>query len=129
MPEQLNRLMLVEDNPDIQELARMSLELVGGFTLTVCSSGGEAVAALADAAPQLILLDVMMPDMDGPETLAAIRAEPGHARTPIVFMTAKVQPAEVERYLALGAIAVVAKPFDPMQLPGEIRILWSRSQS
>ncbi|WP_207477996.1 response regulator [Arenibaculum pallidiluteum] len=124
MPDELVRLLLVEDDPDIQEVARMSLELVGGFSLTVCSSGAEALRVAPTSGAQLVLLDVMMPGMDGPETLAALRGLDGFAQVPTVFMTAKVQPTEVARFLELGAVGVIAKPFDPMALPDQVRSLW-----
>jgi CheY-like chemotaxis protein len=92
----------------------------------VCSSGAEAVAKAAAFAPDLVVLDVMMPGMDGPGTLAALRALPALARTPVVFMTAKVQPAEIAHFRSLGALEVIAKPFDPMRLADTIREIWRR---
>ncbi|RYY83161.1 MAG: response regulator, partial [Comamonadaceae bacterium] len=77
------------------------------------------------SAPDLLLLDVMMPGMDGPTTLARLRERPGTARTPVVFMTAKVQASEIEHYKALGALGVVTKPFDPMGLAAQVQALWA----
>jgi two-component system, OmpR family, response regulator len=122
----LQRILYVEDEPDIQAVARMALELVGGFQVKVCSSGEEALREVQAFAPDLILLDVMMPGMDGPGTLKALRALPGLADAPVVFMTAKVQPNEVAHYQALGALGVIAKPFEPMALAGQVRQLWER---
>jgi CheY-like chemotaxis protein len=124
--EALTRILYVEDDADIRSVAGFALEAVGGFVLAACASGEEALAAAPGFVPQLLLLDVMMPGMDGPETLAALRASPGTAATPAVFMTAKVQPQEVARYRALGAIDVISKPFDPMTLSDEIRAIWAR---
>ncbi|MDR6293750.1 MULTISPECIES: response regulator [Inquilinus] len=124
--EALTRILYVEDDADIRSVASFALEAVGGFVLAACASGEEALAQAAAFAPQLLLLDVMMPGMDGPETLAALRARPETAATPAVFMTAKVQPQEVARYRALGALDVISKPFDPMTLSDEIRALWAR---
>jgi CheY-like chemotaxis protein len=124
--EALTRILYVEDDADIRSVASFALEAVGGFVLTACASGEEALAQAAAFAPQLLLLDVMMPGMDGPETLAALREMPGTVATPAVFMTAKVQPQEVARYRALGAIDVISKPFDPMTLSDEIRAIWAR---
>lgn len=123
---ELNLVLYVEDDPDIQMVAQMALEVVGGLSLKACSSGPEAIDAAAICRPDLILLDVMMPGMDGPQTLAELRKLPGTASTPVIFMTAKVQAAEVAHYRTLGAIGVIAKPFDPMQLAQQVRQLWSQ---
>jgi len=120
----LQRILYVEDEPDIQAVAKLALEMVGGFTVKVCSSGEEALREAVAFAPDLILLDVMMPGMDGPSTLKALRALPELAQVPVVFMTAKVQPAEVAHYKTLGARDVIAKPFDPMTLASRVRAIW-----
>lgn len=126
MAHELTRILYVEDDPDIQAIAMMVLETINGFTLEACSGGSEALAKAVAFNPDLVLLDVMMPGMDGPETLKGLRAFPELVNTPIVFMTAKVQPQEVEGYLSLGAVGVIAKPFDPMTLAQELRDIWSR---
>lgn len=123
----LKRLLFVEDEPDIQVVARLALEAVGGFQVEICSSGNEALAKSPNFGPDLILLDVMMPGMDGPTTLKALREQPLTATTPVIFMTAKVQPYEVAEYKRLGALDVIAKPFDPMQLSATINAIWVRS--
>jgi diguanylate cyclase (GGDEF)-like protein len=122
----LKRILIVEDEPDIQAIARLALEAVGGFSVAVCASGSEALAMAPAFAPDLILLDVMMPGMDGPTTLTALRALDATAGTPVIFITAKVQPQEVTRYKALGALDVIPKPFDPLALPATISALWQR---
>ncbi len=124
MPE-LKNVLYVEDDQDIQMVAQMALEIVGGLSLMACSSGQEAIAAAATYQPDLILLDVMMPDMDGPTTLLELRKLPNTAAVPVVFMTAKVQAAEVSHYRSLGAIGVIAKPFDPMTLAEQVRQLFA----
>ncbi|MFC5523267.1 response regulator [Polaromonas jejuensis] len=121
MPVPFDRILYVEDEPDIRAIAQMALEAVGGFTVIACASGSEALAAAPGAAADLLLLDVMMPGMDGPSTLQALRQLSATTSTPVIFMTAKVQPAEVAQYKALGALGVIAKPFDPMELPAQIR--------
>ncbi|MBL4613355.1 MAG: response regulator [Magnetovibrio sp.] len=123
---ELSKILYVEDDPDIQIVAKMALEAVGGYVLHVCSSGQEAITHGADFAPDLILLDVMMPDMDGPTTLKNLRMIPSLISTPAVFMTAKVMPSDVERYKELGAVDVIAKPFDPMTLATRIHEIWSQ---
>ncbi len=122
----LNRILFVEDDPDIQLIARLALEHGSGFELCVCSSGAEALAAAPTFDPDLILLDVMMPFMDGPTTLLALRSLPGLRTTPIIFMTARVHHDEIAHYLALGAIDVIAKPFDPLALPKLVTTSWTR---
>ena len=126
---ELQRILYVEDDPDIQAIARLALELVGGFTVEACSSGREALDKAPAFGPQLILLDVMMPGMDGPATLAALRALPEAVLAPVIFMTAKVHAGEVAHYESLGAAGVIAKPFDPMTLAETIRELWTRAHA
>jgi len=121
---QLQRILYVEDEPDIQAVAKLALEMVGGFSVKICSSGEEAMREAAAFAPDMILLDVMMPGMDGPTTLQNLRENPALATVPVAFMTAKVQPAEVSHYKSLGALDVIAKPFDPMALAGQVRAIW-----
>lgn len=123
---ELQRVLYVEDDLDIQEIARLALEAVSGFTVHICTSGEAAVREAADFAPDLVLLDVMMPGMDGPSTLVALRAQPELANTPVVFMTAKVQPSEVVHFRSLGALDVIAKPFDAMSLGTQLRAIWEQ---
>lgn len=122
----LSRILYVEDEPDIQEVARLALEMVGGFEVEVCGSGQDAVVRAPEYRPDLILLDVMMPEMDGPTTLAALRRIPELRETPVIFMTAKVQVHEVAHYKELGALDVVAKPFDPMTLSATVAGIWAQ---
>lgn len=121
---ELQRILYVEDEPDIQAVAKLALEMVGGFSVKICSSGEEALKEAAAFAPDMILLDVMMPGMDGPTTLAALRRQPELAAVPVAFMTAKIQPTEVSQYKSLGALDVIAKPFDPMGLAAQVRAIW-----
>jgi CheY-like chemotaxis protein len=117
----LQTILLVDDEPDIRKIGQLALTAVGKWKAVLAASGAEALTKAAAEHPDLILLDVMMPDMDGPTTLGKLRAGGATSSIPIIFMTAKVQKAEVERYLKLGAVGVIAKPFDPMTLPEEIR--------
>jgi two-component system, OmpR family, response regulator len=123
---ELQRILYVEDEPDIQAVAKLALEMVGGFTVKLCSSGEEALREAAAFAPDMILLDVMMPGMDGPSTLRALREQAALAAVPVAFMTAKVQPQEVALYKSLGARDVIAKPFDPMTLADQVRAIWKK---
>jgi CheY-like chemotaxis protein len=115
------KILYVEDEPDIQAIAKIALETIGGFTVRICSSGREALETIGEFNPDCILLDVMMPGMDGPATLKALRQLPGFATTPVVFMTAKVQPREVAEFKALGALDMISKPFNPMTLASTLR--------
>lgn len=125
----LKTILYVDDDDDIRTVATFALEIVGGFEVIACGSGREALAAVATVAPQLLILDVMMPEMDGPSLLAELRQQPATRLTPAIFMTAKVQREEIERFMALGAIDVIAKPFDPMALPDSIRQSWQKARS
>jgi CheY-like chemotaxis protein len=122
-----DRVLVVDDEDDIRQIAQLSLERIGGWTVVTASSGDEAVELAAHEGPfTVVLLDVMMPGSDGPATLKRLRSGPLDARTPIVFLTAKVQPADRQRLLELGAAGVIAKPFDPTQLSQQ---LWAVLQS
>ena len=120
----LRRILFVEDDPDIQTVAKMALEAIGGFTVLACGSGSEALSRLDEFAPDLVLLDVMMPGMDGPATLAALRQSLTGRDLPVVFMTARVQAQEVAAYREMGAEDVIAKPFDPMMLSEQVLSIW-----
>lgn len=115
------RIMYVDDEPDIREIADIALGLDPELEVRLCESGDEAVVAARVWKPALILLDFMMPVMDGPATLRALRAQPETGDTPIVFITARTAERDVEQLLALGAAGVLAKPFDPMALAAEAR--------
>jgi CheY-like chemotaxis protein len=114
-------LLHVEDEPDIREVVEMSLALDPGITLKSCAGGADALIAVADWEPDVILMDVMMPGMDGVETLTQLRENARTAAIPVVFMTARVQTSEVEHFLSLGAAGVIPKPFDPMTLAAAVR--------
>jgi two-component system, OmpR family, response regulator len=119
----LAEVLIVDDDPDIRQIARLSLEQIGGLRVHLAASAGEALRLLLEIRPDVILLDVLMPDLDGPAALAALRAIPGVAKIPVLFVTARAQPDEIARLRALGVAGVVTKPFDPLTLPDEIRRL------
>jgi two-component system, OmpR family, response regulator len=114
-------VLMVDDEPHVRRVAELSLARVGGWAVTLATSGAEALVAAERSPPDLILLDVMMPGMDGPTTLRALQGRGATAGIPVIFMTAKVQEHEIDRYLTLGAAGVVCKPFDPLKLPDQIR--------
>lgn len=120
----LSKILYVEDEPDIREIAAMALETIGDYTVKPCGSGKEAVEAAPSFKPDLFLLDVMMPGMDGPGVLKALRGIPEFEKTPVIFITAKVMGEEIERYKDMGVVGVVKKPFDPENLCEQINEIW-----
>lgn len=119
----IQTVLLVDDEPDIRRIGQLTLGKLGGWQVLLASCGEEALEVARTEKVDVILLDVMMPRMDGPTTLERLRALPGLESTPVIFMTAKVQRREVARYLSLGAVGVISKPFNPLGLPDEIRRL------
>ena len=126
MGKTLKKILYVEDEADIQKVARMALETVGGFEVMICGSGAEALEKAPGFAPDILLLDVMMPGMDGPDTLVELMKIESLKDTPSIFLTAKALPAEVDRYQDLGALDVIPKPFDPMALADKVKEIWER---
>lgn len=124
MTPPLKHILCIDDEEDILQVLRIALEDVGGFFVTTLTNSAEALARAEIITPDLILLDVMMPGMDGRMTLEMLRKKPGLQHVPMVFMTARVQPHEVDEYLALGATGVIRKPFDPVRVSDEIYALW-----
>lgn len=125
---ELQKVLYVDDEQDIQAVVKLSLEAIGHYTVQVASSGQEALDVFCVFRPDMVLLDVMMPDMDGMETIRELRKMPESASTPVIFMTAKVQPHEIAQYKSLGAADVICKPFDPMTLPENILKVWKECQ-
>lgn len=116
------RILYIEDEPDIQAVATLALEHIGRFTVQACSSGEEAVVQAAGFLPDIILLDIMMPGMDGPATLQALRKHPHLQGVPAIFMTAKVGAGDCR---GPDVLAVIPKPFDPMTLAQQIHDIWN----
>lgn len=121
----IKKVLLVDDDPNIRKLARMSLERVGRWEVIVAESGAEAIAMLPQERPDLVVLDVMMPGLDGRTTLTKLKEQ--RKDLPVILMTAKVQAEEIAEYLSLGAVGVIMKPFDPMRLPKDISDLLDRN--
>lgn len=117
------KVLYVDDEPFIREVAVMALELDPEFEIHQAESGMAALEIIraGEVRPDLFLLDVMMPVLDGPATLAELRATPGFADTPVIFMTAKAQATDLQALCALGALGVITKPFNPTTLAAEIR--------
>jgi len=121
----LNKVLYAEDEADIREIAILALESIGQLEVASCESGVQVIDLAMNFQPQLILLDVMMPVMDGPSTLEAIKKHDTLNNIPVVFLTAKILPDEIERFKSLGAIDVITKPFDPMTLADQIKDIWT----
>jgi CheY-like chemotaxis protein len=114
------RVLVVDDEDDIREVAQLSLEMTAGWDVRTASSGAQALERARAERPDAILLDVMMPGMDGPTTFAALQADEATRDIPVILLTAKVQAADRRRFEDLGVAAVLSKPFDPMELAGQV---------
>ncbi len=117
------KVLIVDDEDDIRKVARLALSRLGGMEVVEASNGPDGIAAAAASTPDAILLDVMMPAMDGPAVLARLKADAGTARIPVVFLTAKAMTSEIARLKGLGAAGVISKPFDPAALAGQLRAI------
>ncbi len=120
----LRTLLYIDDEPDIRQIVQMALGLAPGLSVHLADSGEQALSLARTLHPDLVLLDVMMPGLDGPGTLARMRAEPSLAGLPVIFMTAKAMPQGVARFRELGAAGVIGKPFDPMKLAAQVFAIW-----
>ena len=125
-PQPLNRVCYVEDDQDIQRIVRLSLEKVGKMTVEVVSDPMEAIARISAFKPQLVMLDWMMPGMDGPALFKKMREVPETKDLPVVFITAKASQRELEELRAMGALGTISKPFSPKDLPDQLRALWNK---
>lgn len=125
--QQLNKIIYAEDEEDIRAIAQIALEDIGGYSVKYCANGFDVLEAVKIFTPDLFLLDVMMPLMDGPSALRELKKNPKWVNVPTIFMTAKIQPNEIEEYKALGAINVISKPFDPMTLADDVKKMWDMS--
>ena len=129
MATPLKNILCIDDENDILEIAKFALETLGHFHLEICSNSKEALDRAAETKPDMILLDVIMPDKDGLSVYRELRQTPQLANVPVAFMTAKVQPSEVQNYLDMGAEGVISKPFDPLALPDAVQSLWRARQT
>lgn len=115
------KILIIDDEADIRRIAHLALGRVGAMDVSEAQSGLEGLRKAEDTHPDAILLDVMMPGLDGPSTLAALRSNPATANIPVIFLTAKAMVSELTRLRALGAAGVLTKPFDPMTLAVQVR--------
>ncbi len=125
--DDLRRILHVDDDDDILQIVQLSLGLIGGFTLLQCSSGAEAIAKAAEFSPDLMLMDFMMPDMNGYATLIELRKTESLAHVPAIFMTAKNLATDFDETVSAAVIGSIMKPFDPMELPGQVSELWAKN--
>lgn len=125
-PTELHSILYVEDDLHVRTTAKLVLEVIGNFKVRDCSSGRQAVLAAEDFHPDLILLDVMMPELDGLATLKALRELPHMADTPALFVTGLTMPEDLARYVGVGAIGVIAKPLVPLRLASQVSQLWDQ---
>ena len=128
MTETSPHILYVDDEPHIQEVAQMCLEVVGGYQITCLNNGDDLLKKLTTINPDLILLDVMMPQMDGVTTFKALQ-EKYDSLPPVIFMTARIQVEDIERYMNLGVAGVISKPFDPMTLSEQIKEIWEQANA
>jgi two-component system, OmpR family, alkaline phosphatase synthesis response regulator PhoP len=117
------QLLMIDDEDDIREVAKLSLQLTEGWTVTTANGGAAGTALALSMEPDVILLDVMMPELDGPTTLLALQGEDATKSIPVIFLTAKVQAADRQRFLQLGVRGIISKPFDPLTLGKQIKDL------
>jgi two-component system, OmpR family, response regulator len=122
----LTRICYVEDDEDIQRIVRMSLERVGKMTVEVVSDPTVAIEAMTAFGPDLVMLDWMMPAMDGPTLFKQMKLRPETSSLPVVFITAKASPRELEELMAMGAAGAISKPFSPRDLPEQLRAIWAK---
>ena len=129
MESQLKKILYIDDDEDLLNVVKLSLEEMGGYSVEICPSGDEGIRVAEEWRPDLIMLDVMMPDMDGPATLKCLKKNLHVGRTPVFFMTARGKETHAEAYLAMGAAGTIAKPFDLFGLSGEVNAMWRRLSS
>ncbi len=129
MPQSLNKILYADDDRDLLEVVVLTLETIGGFTVETCESGVGIVKRARAFDPDLIILDVMMPEVDGPDALLELRMEPEFENIPIVFITAKLLSEELDELKAKGVRDVIIKPFDPQGLVKQIHRLWEDQQN
>lgn len=122
----LNKILCVDDSTDIRAVLQIALEMIGGFEVCLCASGKEALEKAPNFNPDLIVLDVLMPEMSGPETLTALRGTDQLAEIPVIFMTGQNQLNEIEALTQQCSIGVITKPFQPTELANQIKALWAQ---
>ena len=123
-PVKLQRIMLADDEPDILEISKIALETIGGYEVVVCTSGKDLLENLSAFDPDLIVVDVLMPDLTGPQVLEELRRVPEYADTPVIYLTGVMQREGEDDLRATGVVDVILKPFDPMTLADRLEGIW-----
>lgn len=126
---ELKRILYAEDEPDVQTIVEITVQTMSNYQIKICENGKSLLDSVESYAPDLILLDVMMPEMDGPTTFEHLQKNEKTKNIPVIFMTAKAQTHEVEIFKSSGVIGVITKPFDPLQLCSDIEKIWEDSQN
>lgn len=127
--KELKRILYAEDEPDVQTVVEITIQTMSNYEIKVCSNGKLLLDCVEEYNPDLILLDVMMPEMDGPTTFKHLKQDEKTKNIPVIFMTAKAQTHEVETFKQSGAIGIVTKPFDPLILCTEIEKIWRENNN
>lgn len=125
--KELKKILYAEDEPDVQTVVELTIQTMSDYQIKVCDNGRKLLECVEEYNPDLILLDVMMPEMDGPTTFKNLQLNDSTKNIPVIFMTAKAQVHEVETFKETGVLGVITKPFDPMNLCDEIQEIWSRN--
>jgi two-component system, OmpR family, response regulator len=125
---ELEHVLCVEDDPHLRQLLQLALETVGGMQVTLCARGEEALAALRESTPDLLLLDVHLPGLSGPAILAAVQAEPSTETPPVIYMTGTLDDDQLAQLRGPGVLEVISKPFEPLALADRLRAIWRRSR-
>lgn len=120
----LKKILYAEDEPDVQTVVELTIQTMSDYQVKICNNGKKLLECVNEYNPDLIILDIMMPEMDGPTTFRHLKLNESTKDIPVIFMTAKAQVHEVEIFKETGAIGVITKPFDPMNLCDEIQTIW-----
>lgn len=126
--KELKKILYAEDEPDVQTVVELTVQTMSDYEIQICNNGKEILSLVDEYKPDLIMLDVMMPEMDGPTTFRNLQANEKTKDIPVVFITAKAQVHEVEAFKETGALGVIIKPFDPITLCSQIKKIWSENE-
>lgn len=126
---ELNKILYAEDEPDVQTVVEMTIQTMSNYQIKICENGKKLLESIDEYFPDLILLDVMMPEMDGPTTFKYLQENENTKKIPVIFMTAKAQVHEIEKFKEIGVVGIITKPFDPLTLCDEIQEIWNNNKN